>query len=293
VSRPPDPAPPTYGTAQAWARNTLAGSESGALEAEVLLAFAANRTRAEILAHPEAPLQPQVGNVYARLIARCAAGEPLAYLTGEREFFGLPFFVTPDVLIPRPETERLVETALEWLARRAGPIRVADVGTGSGCIAAVLAVRCPAARITATDISPAALAVARRNIARHGAAARVELVQTDLLAGVGGPFDLICANLPYIPTAKLETLPLLRYEPRAALDGGADGLRLIERLLVQAQTRLAAGGCILLETESTLGAQTRNLARPYFPGAEIHLRKDLAGLNRLVEIQQPGNLPRT
>ena len=280
----PSPDPSTLGAALAWARRELSRSESGALEAEVLLAFAAKITRVEILAHPEAALSPHPARSYFSLVARCAAGEPLAYLTGEQEFFGLAFTVTPDVLIPRPETELLVETALGWLSARNNTARVIDVGTGSGCIAVTLATRAAGLQIVATDISSAALGVAQQNIFRHKVAGRVIPVQADLLAPLPGPFDLICANLPYIPAAALGKLPVVRQEPRLALDGGPDGLRCIERLLAQAHTRLAPGGCMLLEIESSLGDQSLDLARRYWADAAISLRKDLAGLDRLLEI---------
>jgi release factor glutamine methyltransferase len=284
VTARPAPAPPDFGAALAWARRRLRTSEDAACESAALLSFLTGRPRTFLLAHPEAEFSPALWTSYRALVARCAAGEPLAYLTGEREFYGLAFTVTPDVLIPRPETELLVETALGWLSTRNNALRAIDVGTGSGCIAVVLTVRTEGLRPAATDISAAALAVAARNAARHGAADRITFVQADLLAPFHGPFDLICANLPYCQTAALETLPVVQYEPRAALDGGVDGLRPIERLLKQAQTRLAAEGCILLEIESSLSASSLDLARRFFGDARISLRQDLAGLDRLIEI---------
>jgi release factor glutamine methyltransferase len=151
----------------------------------------------------------------------------------------------------------------------------------------VLTVHNPGVRLVATEISPAALAVARQNFARHGVSGRVEIIQTDLLFDAHGPFDLICANLPYIPSATLAGLPIGRFEPRPALDGGPDGLRLVERALAQIPARLAPGGLALFEIEAALGGAASTLARKYLPTAEISVHKDLAGRDRLLEIQQP------
>jgi release factor glutamine methyltransferase len=163
-------------------------------------------------------------------------------------------------------------------------VHAIEVGTGSGCIAITLAVRTPGLQIAATDISSAALGVAACNAARHNVAGRIFFAQADLLSPFRGPFDLICANLPYIPSAALDALSVNHHEPVLALDGGADGLRLLERLLAQAQTRLASGGCLLMEIESSLGSRSLDLARQYFPDAVVTVRKDLAGQDRLLEI---------
>ncbi len=187
------------------------------------------------------------------------------------------------MLIPRPETELLVERAVAICTRRSHPL-VADVGTGSGIIAVTLAGACPAATLIATDRSRTALAVAAQNAARHDLHP-IRFVQTDLLQALSGPFDLVCANLPYIPTGTLNGLTVTDWEPRLALDGGPDGLRLIRRLLLQAQTRLASGGVILLEIEATTGEAALAAARDAFPDAGVELHQDLAGKDRLIEIR--------
>jgi release factor glutamine methyltransferase len=198
--------------------------------------------------------------------------------------------ITPDVLIPRPETELLVEKAIAWLQE--SPIRrtVADVGTGSGAIAIAIAMNVRTARVLATDISLAALKVARRNAQKFNLAA-IDFVQCDLLPPHVDPlatdfhFDLICANLPYIPTATLRRLPVFDREPTVALDGGEDGLTIIRRLLTIAPEWLAPNGLILLEIEATRGIHALILASDLFSQAEIHLHQDITGRDRLLEIR--------
>jgi release factor glutamine methyltransferase len=289
---PPPPKPlPTVGAALDWARRELAQSESGPLVSQVLLACASGRTRASLLAHPEAALTAEQSDRYVSLIRRIAGGEPLAHLTGRREFFGLEFEVTPDVLIPRPETERMVETAIRWLsgrrfdtARGLRPVRIVDLGTGSGCIAAALAARTADVRVIATDISPAALEIAARNLSRHGVRDRTLLLQADLLAPLRAPIDLLCANLPYVPTDTLSSLPGLHYEPRLSLDGGPDGMRLIARAIEQAAPRMAPDGLALFEIEASQGKAAQALAEKYFPNSRVSLEKDLSGKDRLLLI---------
>ncbi len=283
---------PTVGAALRLALSELPHAESGSLEAQVLLARLLDRPRGWILAHPEANLPENILSRYLSLLRRAGEGEPLAYLTGSQEFFGLSFEVAPDVLIPRPETERLVETALAWVSARreriappAPPFRVVDLGTGCGCIAAALAARVPVLYVIATDISFRALALAARNFAALDISNRVRLLQADLLAPLGGPIDLLCANLPYVPAAMLEGLPVARYEPRIALDGGPDGLRLISRALEQSVQHLAEDGLALFEIEELQGRSARNLACKYFPQAKIVIEKDLIGKDRLLQIQ--------
>lgn len=189
------------------------------------------------------------------------------------------------MLIPRPETELLVERALALATRFERPL-IADVGTGSGAIAVSLVAALPQVTAIATDISRPALTIARLNAQRH-LPSELPFVQADLLQPFSSKFDLICANLPYIPTHKLEGLPVSQWEPTLALDGGVTGLDLIERLLHQAASRLSPSGVILLETESSLGRASLSLAETIFPDAEIALHQDLAGQDRLVEIQTP------
>jgi len=260
------------------------------ITAQSLLAYVAGRDRAWLLAHPEDSLSPEQTERFEQFLARAAQGEPLAYLLGEKEFCGLAFMVTPDVLIPRPETETLVEAALDWAAwvGKADPA-IVDVGAGSGAIAVTLAVKLPGARVTAVDVSEKALALVRANAERHGVAGRVRLAQGDLLETLPGPFDAIVANLPYIPTPALADLEVSRWEPALALDGGGDGLSLIRRLVEQASTRLAAGGLLALEIQYDQGQRVAELCRTAFPGGLVRVDRDLAGLDRMVVVKNsPG-----
>lgn len=221
----------------------------------------------------------------AEAMVQLSAGVPLPYVIGEWEFFGLPFKVNPEVLIPRPETELLVETALKWLNAHPERRRAAEVGTGSGCIAISLAVTIPDLKITATDISRDAAATARKNASIHQVQSRVRILEINLLDGLDGPFDLICANLPYIPRETLRSLTIFEREPTLALDGGENGLEIIAALLEQATDKLAKGGLALLEIESGQGEQATSLAAGLFPKAEIKVLPDLAGHPRLLVIQ--------
>ncbi len=268
----------------AVARIRAGGVDHARLTAEVLLAHVLGLSRAQMLARLERDLGEAERARFEALVGRAAAGEPLAYLTGQREFFGLDFEVTPDVLVPRPETELLVERALAMLG--AGSVHVVDVGTGSGIIAVTVAARRPLAHVTALDVSPAALTVARRNAERLGVAERVRFRQQDLLDPAPEAADLICANLPYIPAADLATLDVSRHEPRLALDGGPDGLDLIRRLVAQAVTVLAAQGGVLLEIEARQGPAVETLCASAFPGASIEIVRDLAGLDRVVQVRR-------
>jgi release factor glutamine methyltransferase len=224
---------------------------------------------------------------FETLVTRRERREPMAYILGRREFWGLDFEVTPDVLVPRPETETLVEEALAR-ARGGERMRLADVGTGSGCLAITLACRLPRARAVATDVSAAALQVARRNATRHGVLDRVRFVQADLLSGLHGPFELIVSNPPYIPTAALRDLqPEVRnYEPAGALAGGPDGLDVVRALLEQAATRLSAGGWLILEfgwgQAARLAAEIA--ARPVYE-LEV-IQPDLQGIPRTAVIRR-------
>jgi release factor glutamine methyltransferase len=265
-------------------------SDTAQLDASVLLAHILKRPRTWVLAHPELVLtEPQQEQLRAAL-ARLEEGEPFPYVLGRWEFFGMEFEVTPEVLIPRPETELLVEMAIAWLQE--SPVRrtVADVGTGSGVIAVSIAVHVPDAYILATDISPAALEVARSNARKFHVKDRVEVVQCDLLPARPEIFsteqhlDLLCANLPYIPTETLHDLPIYGREPTLALDGGEDGLDLFRRLMKRAPEWLAPNGLILLEIEASRGLQALSLAYDMFSEAEIHLHRDLTGQDRLLEI---------
>ena len=251
----------------------------------LLLSHALGEPKTWVLTHPEIELNSDETHALQSALERLLQGVPLPHLLGEWDFYGRSFIVSPDVLIPRPETELLVEQALTLAARFDRPL-IVDVGTGSGAIAVSLAAALPQASVLATDISRPALAIARRNAQRH-LAKELPFAQADLLQPFSSKFNLICANLPYIPTRTLAGLPVAQWEPSLALDGGASGLNLIKRLLHQAVSRLAPAGIILLEIESSLGPATLSLAETIFPTAEIHLHQDLAGKDRLVEIQIP------
>lgn len=265
-------------------------SETPGLDASVLLAHILDKPRSWVVAHPELILTPQQQDELDKSLKRLRSGEPFPYVLGHWEFFGLEFEVTPEVLIPRPETELLVERAIAWLQESSTPTRVADVGTGSGAIAIAIAVNVPDVQVLATDISLKALEVARRNARRFDVLDRIDFVQCDLLPersasqAIESPLDLICANLPYIPTDTLRPLPIYGREPILALDGGAEGLELINRLLHVAPAWLAPHGMLLLEIESTRGPRALDLARRAFPEASIVLHQDLARQDRLLEI---------
>lgn len=256
------------------------------LDAQVLLAHIMDKPRTWVLAHPETPLTDHQLAAVETAVARLEAGIALPYILGHWGFFDLDLIVTPDVLIPRPETELLVEKAIVWL--QASPERrtIADIGTGSGCIAVSIAVHIPDARILATDLSRAALEVARRNALKYQAAHKIDFVECDILpVHIEKHLDLICANLPYIPTGKLHSLPIYGREPTLALDGGTDGLDPFRILFKLAPDWLAPGGRMLLEIEATLGASALSLAYDTFSRAEIRLHQDLTGRDRLLEIQ--------
>jgi release factor glutamine methyltransferase len=260
-------------------------SQSPLLDAQTLLAHITGRSRAWLLTHPEATITPEQHTVLTAALARLETGEPLPYILGHWEFYGLDFTITAETLIPRPETELLVEQALEWLQTHPYQRRAADVGTGSGCIAVSLAAQIPDLQVVASDISPATLEVARTNAQKHTAAERITFRHADLLPANLPPCHLICANLPYIPTQTLAQLDVLGKEPTLALDGGPDGLELIRRLLPQAARNLAPEGLLLLEIEATCGAVAQNLAREFFPEARIDLLPDWAGHDRLIRIE--------
>jgi release factor glutamine methyltransferase len=268
-------------------------SDTPALDASVLIAHIVDRPRTWVMAHPELMLPSDQQKQLDDSLGRLERGESFPYVLGHWEFFGLDFDITHDVLIPRPETELLVERAIAWLqespARSARRI-IADVGTGSGAIAVSIAVNVPEATILATDISGRALNVAKKNARRFDVEHRIEFVQCDLLPSSPAVLatqqhlDLICANLPYIPTQILRGLPVYEREPTLALDGGADGLELIRRLLQIGPEWLAPNGRMLLEIESTRGVQALSLGRDLFPAATIRLHPDLTGQDRLLEI---------
>ncbi len=265
-------------------------SDTPALDASVLLAHIVNKPRTWVMAHPELHLTAEQQEQLDASLIRLEGGESFPYVLGHWEFFGLDFNITPDVLIPRPETELLVERAIAWLQGSTVRRTVADTGTGSGVIAVSIAMHVPDTTILATDLSDKALEVAKRNAKKYEVDHRIQFVRCDLLPPKPAFFtaeqhlDLICANLPYIPTDTLRDLAVFGREPTLALDGGNDGLAVIRRLLSAGPEWLAPGGMMLLEIESTRGIQTINLAVDLFPRAAIRLHQDLAGQDRLLEI---------
>ncbi|MBI2872383.1 MAG: peptide chain release factor N(5)-glutamine methyltransferase [Chloroflexi bacterium] len=263
------------------------GIPDARIEAEVLLTVTLDLDRAALYACLNVFIAPEKVAAVHRLLERRLRREPLAHIVGRREFFGLDLEVGPAALVPRQETETLVEEALKAACQRGGSCAIADVGTGCGAIAVALAVHLPAARLYATDISPEALRLARANCLRHGVGERVALLEGDLLAPLPEPVDLVVANLPYVPTAEIDTLqPEVRlHEPRIALDGGPDGLDVIRRLLCQAPRWLDAGGALLLEIDPHQVCGVLETAHASFPGAALRTIRDLAGRERVVVIE--------
>jgi release factor glutamine methyltransferase len=268
---------------------TEAGSDEAALESELLMMHTLGADRAHLYQRLADELPQAAEADYRELLARRLRHEPAPYITGRREFFGLEFEVTPAAIIPRPETETLVELALACArglsAGRA--LTVADVGAGCGAIAVAMAHALPDARIIAIDISGEALALASRNAKRHGVAARIRFAHGDLLAPLRRPVDIIAANLPYVRTADWQDCPpeMREHEPRAGLDGGPDGLREIRRLLTQAPDCLRPGGALFAEIGDEQGEAARQAARESFPEAEIRIEKDLAGRDRVLVVR--------
>jgi release factor glutamine methyltransferase len=268
----------------------MEASDSPELDAQVLLAHLLDKPRSWVFAHPEAPLPRDSFTELEAILPRLVAGEPLPYILGTWHFFGLEFEVTSEVLIPRPETELLVERAIAWMKRPGLDIRelqVLDIGTGSGCIAVSLAVNMPGLSITAIDISTSALEVARRNANKVNVSSCITFLEADLFSNplIMGPFSLIVANPPYIPTKTLHALPVFGREPTLALDGGPIGLSIIDRILSGSHDHLIPGGLLLMEIESSEGPVVHSLAIGSFPKAQIRIHQDLAGHDRLLEIQ--------
>jgi release factor glutamine methyltransferase len=260
-------------------RDSLAeGSvEDARLESELLLRHTLKIDRVQLYMDLEGELAPWQEKAFKKLLKRRLGGEPSAYITGHREFYGLDFIVSPAVLIPRPESELLVEKALTLGRNRLLPL-IADIGTGSGAIAISLALGLPRARIYATDISADALEVALANCRRHGVSGRVRLLKGDLLGPLREPVDIIVANLPYIRKSELNP----QSEPPRALDGGAGGTEVIERLCLQAGGKLKPGGYLLLEIGQGQRQAVETILHKVFPGGKIDTLPDLAGIERVV-----------
>jgi release factor glutamine methyltransferase len=261
------------------ARARFTASESAGLDAHVLLAAVLGVDRTHLLGHPEQVLSAEQAAQFGAWVERHAAGEPVAYILGRRGFYDLDLLVTSDVLIPRPETELLLEQALAFAQQHPG-LTAVDIGTGSGALAVTFAKHAPGATVYAVDISPQALAVAQRNAQAQDVA--VTFLEGDLLGPLierGVKVDLVMANLPYIATDEVPRLDVSRYEPVLALDGGPDGLDLVRRLLAQLPQVARPGALVLLEIGADQGAATLALA-----GATGRLFQDYAGLDRIVSL---------
>jgi release factor glutamine methyltransferase len=284
-------------------RLTASGSESPRLDAELLLGHAIGVDRTAIVAHAEAPVGADAAAAYRANVTRRAAGEPVAYIRGLKEFYGLAFTVDARALIPRPETERLVELAEQEVIRRLAatarplgspPVRVLEVGTGSGAIAIALLVavrrRGAAAEVTtvAIDVSDEALDLARENAVAHAVADQLSFLEADLLPPViVDPYDIVLGNLPYVRTDALAGLPIAAsFEPAIALDGGPDGLAVIGRLLERLPEALAPDGVALLEIGADQGQAIVGLVATALPGWRVDVQPDLAGLPRVARLER-------
>ena len=254
------------------------------LDARLLAQHVLGWTRERLLTDGHAQVPDGFTSRYQTLVERRITREPLAYIVGAREFWGLELEVTPDVLIPRPATELIVEVILELFPDRTAPLTVADICTGCGCVAVAIAHERPAARVVATDISPEALEVARRNAARHGVGDRIAFRHGDLLHGIDGPLDAVVANPPYVVDGARNALqPEVRdHEPAVALFGGREGLDLVTRLVAEAPRRLRAGGYLVFEFGLGQDVEIEELIWGSPDLELIELRRDLQGIARTV-----------
>jgi len=269
-----------------WGRQELSSSPTPALDAQVLLAHALGKPRAWVLAHDADLIGQREHHIYASLIARRVRGEPVAYLRGYVEWFGMELEITPDVLIPRPETELVAERAIK-LARKEQVLLVADIGTGSGALAIAMARHLVTARVFAVDSSHAALGVAAKNVHKHGVADRVTLVKGSLLTPLGEKPDLIVANLPYVAAGLMPSLERsVRFEPPDALCGGADGLELYADMFDQMADRGWAPH-VVCEIDPRQAAGIRALAHRVFPDARVEVYPDYAVRDRIAQMRQP------
>ena len=284
----------TEALASASERLSASQVPDATLEAEVLLRHVIDVSRAQLYASLDRPLADAEVAELERLTGLRTPGEPLAYILGRREFYGIDLAVSRHVLVPRQETELLVEQVLEWHARRAdnetvrepATIKIADIGTGCGAIAMAIASSLPHAAICATDISGDALKVADANRRRLGVEGRVQLVRTDLLQGIRGTLDVIVSNPPYIPTGQLSSLAReVQAEPQVALDGGPDGLTVIRRMLAQAAERVNRGALVITEIAPEQLERVMAEAATLFPDARIRSARDLLEMPRAVAIE--------
>jgi release factor glutamine methyltransferase len=264
------------------------GLDNPRLEAEVLLAHLLGIDRMGLYLNYDRPLKEEERVVYREMIQRRTAGEPLAYIVGSKEFWSLRFAVSPECLIPRPETEHLVEEAVRIGKNREPPLRILEIGQGCGAVAIALATELDQAEIVATDISPGACSLAQENAERHGVEGRIRIVLGDLFPRGEGPFGLICSNPPYVPTAEvLQLAPEVRdHEPLTALDGGEDGLRFFRLIAQGASQFLVAGGWLLLEMGQGQAPQVAQILQEQ-GFTQIDLIPDHAGVTRVIRAQWP------
>ena len=273
----------TLKQALSQARGLLAANniEDTALESELLLRHALKISRVQLYLDLSCELSLKHEETFWRLVQRRRNGEPAAYITGHREFYGFDFYVAPSVLVPRPESELLVEKALK-LAHHRNISTIAEIGTGCGAIAISLALNLPEAKIYASDISAPALKVALFNCQKHGVANRICLLQGDMLDPLPEPVDLIVANLPYVRESELPPTGPVSFEPILALNGGPEGLEKIHRLCQQAGSKLSPQGCLLLEIGQGQGKTVTSSLYSLFPSARIEVASDLSGMERVV-----------
>jgi len=257
--------------------------EDAALEGEILLRHVLAIDRAQLYSEPDRELSREQEADFWHLLQRRLSGEPSAYITGHREFYGLDFYIDRRVLIPRPETELLVAEAVR-LVQTGNIAALADIGTGCGAIAVSLGRHFPRLKIYASDVSADALAVARINGIKHGVADRVQLLHGDMLAPLPEPVDLITANLPYVREQEITASGLADFEPRLALDGGADGLDKIRHLCQQGRDKLRPQGVILLEIGQGQAGNVTNLLRHHFPAASVAAITDFQGMERVIRL---------
>jgi len=262
--------------------------EDASLESELLLRHTLNISRVQLYQDLDHELSPEQEPTFWNLIKRRLSHEPTAYIIGHREFYGLDFYVNPHVLIPRPESELLVEMALS-LAQNHRVTTIADIGTGCGAIAINLALHSSQTKIYATDISASALKVALINCKKHGVVNRICLLQGDMLDPLPEPVDLIVANLPYVKKAELLRTSQAESEPLLALNGGSDGLQKIHRLCRQVENKLHPTGYLFLEIGQGQGRAVTTLLHSLFPYAKIEVVPDLGGTERVVSLHLPKN----
>jgi release factor glutamine methyltransferase len=283
-------------------RLTAENVPSPRLNAELLLMFTLSSDRAYLFAHPERKLSTEEESSYEAALAERIRGVPAQYITGHQEFWGMDLIVTPAVLIPRPETEHVIETVLEIQNSGVRPptsaktnsevrgpkskVRIVDVGTGSGCIALALAKELPHAEIHATDIPPDALEIARANAARHQLERRIHFRQADLLEGLKGEFDFVVSNPPYVGESEEDQVQLevRRFEPRNAVFAGPKGTEVIARLIPQASQRLRPGGWLVMEISGTIAEEVRKLLEGW---QEVEVKPDLQSIPRVVMAKKP------